>query len=73
MSKNGVAKRYALALFELAKEHNLYEQFDAELAEVKKVFLNNTELEVILSNPKIRKDSKSKSFVKHLLLHHHLS
>ncbi|QFT90930.1 ATP synthase subunit delta [Bacillus sp. THAF10] len=58
MSKNGVAKRYALALFELAKEHNLYEQFDAELAEVKKVFLNNTELEVILSNPKIRKDSK---------------
>ncbi|CAG9620139.1 F0F1 ATP synthase subunit delta [Sutcliffiella rhizosphaerae] len=58
MSKNGVAKRYALALFELAKEHNLYEQFDAELTEVKNVFLNNRELEVILSNPKIRKDSK---------------
>jgi F-type H+-transporting ATPase subunit delta len=58
MSKNGVAKRYALALFELAKEHNLYEQFDLELAEVKKVFEDNKELHVVLSNPRIRKESK---------------
>jgi F-type H+-transporting ATPase subunit delta len=58
MSKNGVAKRYALALIELAKEHNLYGQFDLELAEVKKVFETNDDLHLVLSNPKIRKESK---------------
>jgi F-type H+-transporting ATPase subunit delta len=58
MSKNGVAKRYARALFELAKEHNQFEQFEVELAEVKKVFQDNKQLAVVLSNPKIRKDSK---------------
>ncbi|MFE7063676.1 F0F1 ATP synthase subunit delta [Sutcliffiella sp. NPDC057660] len=58
MSKNVAAKRYALALFEIAKEHNLYGQFDLELAEVKKVFQSNHDLSMVLSNPKIRKDSK---------------
>ncbi|WP_223701048.1 F0F1 ATP synthase subunit delta [Sutcliffiella deserti] len=58
MSKNGVAKRYALALISLAKEHNLYSQFDSELAEVRKVFVQNQDLQMVLSNPKIRKDSK---------------
>lgn len=73
MSKNGVAKRYALALFELAKENNLYAQFDSELAEVKKVFLNNKELDVVLSNPKVRKDSEKQIVREALLLHHLLS
>ncbi|WP_096156361.1 MULTISPECIES: F0F1 ATP synthase subunit delta [Bacillus] len=59
MSKNvGVAKRYALALFQLAKENNLLMELDTQLVEVKKVFQTNKDLQLVLSNPKITKDVK---------------
>ncbi|MGY3716016.1 F0F1 ATP synthase subunit delta [Sutcliffiella cohnii] len=58
MSKNSAAKRYALALFQIAKENNTFDQFDTELAEVKAVFATNKELQLVLTNPKVLKESK---------------
>ena len=37
MRDSAVAKRYALALFQLAKEHNLLDQLEEELRVVKEV------------------------------------
>ena len=40
MSDSTVAKRYALALFQLAKEKNLLDQVEEDLRVVKEVFVN---------------------------------
>lgn len=58
MSNSVVAKRYGVALFELAKEKGHVEAIQQELHELKKVFLTNTELEQLLNNPKLAMKSK---------------
>jgi F-type H+-transporting ATPase subunit delta len=53
-----VAKRYALALFQLAKEQQLLEKVEEELRVVKEVLFVNVELKAILKSPKLLKDKK---------------
>ncbi|MGM0875085.1 MAG: F0F1 ATP synthase subunit delta [Bacillota bacterium] len=63
MSKGIVAKRYAVALFELAKEQNTIGQIELELLDVKEVFTKNKELIDVLNHPKITNETK-KSIIK---------
>ena len=58
MSYSTVAKRYALALFGIAKEHNQLESMEEELRTVKEVFVENKELSVLFENPKLTLDKK---------------
>lgn len=53
MSNTTVAKRYALALFQLAKEHQLLEQTEEELRVVKEVVNNSKDLNTVLQSPKV--------------------
>ena len=46
-----VAKRYALALFQLANEKNLLDQMEEELRVVKEVVTENVELNAVLKSP----------------------
>lgn len=58
MSQSTVAKRYALALFQLAKEHSLLDQMENELRVVKEVFRTNSELQAVLESPKLTTEQK---------------
>ena len=58
MTGSMVAKRYALALFQLAKEQQLLEKVEEELRVVKEVFFVNVELKAILKSPKLLKEKK---------------
>lgn len=51
MSQIIVAKRYADALFQLAEEHDLTDQFIEELNVVKSVFEQNEKLSTLLASP----------------------
>jgi F-type H+-transporting ATPase subunit delta len=62
MTGSMVAKRYALALFQLAKEHQLLEKVEEELRIVKEVLFANVELKAILKSPKLLKDKKKEIF-----------
>lgn len=63
MSNGIVAKRYAVALFQLAKEQNVIDKIENELLVVKEVFTTNRELIDVLNHPKVKSDEK-KSLVK---------
>ncbi|MFS0862973.1 F0F1 ATP synthase subunit delta [Fredinandcohnia sp. 179-A 10B2 NHS] len=58
MSKGIVAKRYAVALFQVAKEQNALDQFEEEIRTVKQVFSNNEDFQNVLKNPKLTVESK---------------
>jgi F-type H+-transporting ATPase subunit delta len=58
MSKESVAKRYAVALFNLAQEENALEQIKQELRVVYEVFTTNDELSNLLKQPKITAKKK---------------
>ncbi|QOR66509.1 F0F1 ATP synthase subunit delta [Cytobacillus suaedae] len=58
MSIGIVAKRYAVALFQIANEQNALDQFEGELRTVKQVFSENPELFAVLQNPKLALDRK---------------
>ncbi|MET1014885.1 MAG: F0F1 ATP synthase subunit delta [Paenisporosarcina sp.] len=58
MSQSAAAKRYALALFQLAQEHNQLTQVEEDLREVKVVFKGNSELQAMLASPKLTLDRK---------------
>ncbi|KHD86691.1 F0F1 ATP synthase subunit delta [Bacillus ginsengihumi] len=58
MSYEAIEKRYALALFELAKEHQQLDQIENELRVIKSVFENNDEFQKLLKSPKISRDQK---------------
>lgn len=58
MSNSAVAKRYALALFQLSKEHQLLDQMETELRVVKEVVTNNPGLTALLVSPKLSKAKK---------------
>ncbi|MEW4225560.1 F0F1 ATP synthase subunit delta [Rossellomorea marisflavi] len=53
MSSSTVAKRYALALFQIAQEQLKLEAIEEELRAVKTVFTENKELNSLLENPKL--------------------
>lgn len=53
MSKEIVAKRYALALFEIAKEQQLINDFEEQLRVVKEVFEKDENLGAVLNHPKL--------------------
>jgi len=53
MSQNVVAERYALALFQLAKEHNLVQQIEEELRVVKKSVSENSSFITLLTSPNL--------------------
>jgi len=58
MSNEVVAKRYAVALFQLAKEQNLIDVVENELLVVKEIFTNNRDFLTIFNNPKVSVDAK---------------
>lgn len=58
MSDKAVAKRYALALFQLAKESQLLDKLEEELRVVKEVVTNTPGLTALLNSPKLSKDKK---------------
>ena len=58
MSDLAVAKRYAVALFQIAKEQNLLDQIEEELRTVKEVFTNDNELIKFLRASKSYKSCK---------------
>lgn len=60
MSSSTVAKRYALALFQLAKEHQLLDQMEQELRVVKEVIIHNNELKAVLKSPKLPNEKKKR-------------
>lgn len=53
MSQSVVAKRYALALFELAQQNGQTVSVQDDLRELKKVFQDNEELGQLLGSPKL--------------------
>ncbi|WP_282141167.1 F0F1 ATP synthase subunit delta [Cytobacillus oceanisediminis] len=58
MTGSTVAKRYALALFQLANEHQLLDQMEEELRAVKEVVTNNSDLKSVLRSPKLSIEKK---------------
>ena len=58
MSNSAVAKRYALALFQLSKEHQLLEQTESELRIVKEVIANTPGLLALLKSPNLSIEKK---------------
>ena len=58
MTGSTVAKRYALALFQLANEHQLLDQMEEELRVVKEVVNTNPELGAVLKSPKLTIEKK---------------
>ncbi|MDX8363699.1 F0F1 ATP synthase subunit delta [Cytobacillus sp. Hm23] len=61
MSKEIVAKRYALALFQLAKEQNILDEIGEELRVVKQVFTDNEQFLSVLHHPKVSVAKKKAS------------
>jgi len=53
MSQNIVAERYALALFQLAKEHNLIQKIEEELRVVRKSVSENPGFITLLTSPNL--------------------
>jgi len=53
-----VAKRYALALFQIANEKQLLDQMELELRTVREVTLNNDDFKALLKTPKISMENK---------------
>lgn len=60
MSNPVVAERYALALYQLAKEQNISDQIDEELRAIKKILKQNPGFVGILQSPKLSVDAKRK-------------
>ncbi|MBG9653447.1 F0F1 ATP synthase subunit delta [Cytobacillus firmus] len=58
MTGSTVAKRYALALFQLANEHQLLDQMEEELRAVKEVVNHNSDLKSVLKSPKLSIEKK---------------
>ncbi|WP_243291969.1 F0F1 ATP synthase subunit delta [Bacillus sp. FJAT-47783] len=54
----GVAKRYALALFQISKEKKAIDQFEKELRVVKQVFSDNSDFLQVLTHPKVSLTNK---------------
>jgi F-type H+-transporting ATPase subunit delta len=62
MSQDVVAKRYAVALFQLTNEQNSLEQVEEELTAVQKVLNENEDFLALLAHPKITREQKKTFF-----------
>lgn len=62
MSNSMVAKRYALALFQIAKETSALGVIEEELRVVKEVVQYNPDLKVVLSSSKFSKEEKKRDY-----------
>ncbi|MCM3636484.1 F0F1 ATP synthase subunit delta [Sporosarcina luteola] len=58
MSNSVVAKRYALALFELSQQHGQTGSIQEEMKELKKAFRDNKDLGELLDSPKLSSTKK---------------
>ena len=58
MSQSTAAQRYALALFQLAQQHNQLASVEEDLREVKVVFKENNDLQALLASPKLSLERK---------------
>ena len=58
MGNSMVAKRYALALFQISKEQQLLEKVEEQLRVVKEVLYANAELNAVLKSPKLGTEKK---------------
>ncbi|WML46564.1 F0F1 ATP synthase subunit delta [Neobacillus sp. PS3-34] len=58
MSNSMVAKRYALALFQIVKEQQLLESVEQELRVVKEVLNSSPDLKAVLKSPKLSNENK---------------
>jgi F-type H+-transporting ATPase subunit delta len=58
MSTSAVAKRYALALFQLAKENNQLDQYESDIRAVKKALEENVGFKDLLQSPKLSSEKK---------------
>lgn len=58
MSNPAIANRYAFALFQVAKEHQLLDQLEMELRVVRDVFNQNRDFNTVLVSPQLSKDKK---------------
>lgn len=63
MSDTSVAKRYAVALFQIANEQNLLDSIEEELRAIQEVFSTNDELLAFLQHPKITAEAKKQFIV----------
>ncbi len=54
-----VAERYASALFQVAKEHNVTLEIEKDLREVRKVFKMTPELYQLIVSPKVSADKRT--------------
>lgn len=58
MSQNVVADRYAIALFEIAKEQNTVQAWIEELRVVKEVVKEQADFLILLSSPNVKNETK---------------
>jgi F-type H+-transporting ATPase subunit delta len=58
MKSSAVSKRYAIALFDLAKEHQLIDSMEQELLVVKDVIQNSAEFHTLFQSPKLSIEKK---------------
>lgn len=65
MSNSTVAKRYAIALFELAQQKNELSSVEEDLRELKLVWNSNKELNALFTSPKLSLDKK-KSLIREI-------
>lgn len=61
MMDTGVAKRYALALFQIAKENGQIDQLDEEIRVVKALVTSSPELNQFLQSPSITLEKKKET------------
>jgi F-type H+-transporting ATPase subunit delta len=54
-----VADRYALALFQLAQQHNMLSEVESDLREVKKVFEHTPELHGLIVSPRLSAEKRT--------------
>ena len=58
-----VSERYALALFQSAKQHEVMALVEADLREVKKAFIENPELQDLINSPNLTSENKKEVMV----------
>ncbi len=66
-----VAGRYAVALFDLAKENNLVDQMDQELTLITQTVAENGDLRLLLAHPLVAREDKKAMAVKIFASHVH--
>lgn len=66
MSNELIAKRYAIALFELAIEHNKLDTYEEEISKINEIFSKDKQFTQFFSHPRIKTEEKKKVLTDHL-------